>query len=414
MPDASSRATRSIGATMTSMQTLLFQLEPTTFLQHLATQNQLLACLQWLGEFQVLAYVPLVGSCSVLIKDLADLADVPEAELYRVVRIMALAGFLQEPQPGYIEHTALSASFVSRPAHLDAAMFMAETVAPSALHMAAATRRHAATKSGAEARAAESAYTVALRCSQKEPQTFQSALVQRKRLQRQWPAYLSCVGDCHGGATDILGQLDWPGLGNACVVDVGGPSTRKSKTGGLCPIQTLAEHHPALRFVIQTDEPVRSQSSSFEDPTSRISVHKRANGTQQTIKDAAVYLIRLSTPTLTPIRTRILSELQAHLRVLEANKSALLVLTPRLLPEPSAVDVHVESMARLRDLSLLQLANDGDLTMQELMDLVDSVHDCNGRLVVVKKLSSRNIATVALGIRYQTNTDRQHQLSTRQ
>jgi hypothetical protein len=172
-------------------------------------QNQLLACLQWLGEFQVLACIPLSGS--VPAKDVADLAGVPETQLCRIVRMTATAGFLNEPQPGHIAHTALSAPFVTKLSYLDAAMFLAETAAPISLQMAAATQRH-----GHSNRPSESAYTLAFNTSQ----TFQSACEQRTKLQRQWSAYLRCAGDMGDSVTELLGRLDWRSLGNACIVDV--------------------------------------------------------------------------------------------------------------------------------------------------------------------------------------------------
>lgn len=172
-------------------------------------QNQLLACLQWLGEFQVLACIPLSGS--VPAKDVADLAGVPETQLCRVVRMTATAGFLHEPQPGHVEHTALSAPFVTKPSFLDAAMFLAETAAPTALQMAVATQRY-----GHSSRPSETAYNLAFNTSL----PFQSACEQRSKLQRQWPAYLRYAGDVDDSVTEVLTRLDWLSLGNACIVDV--------------------------------------------------------------------------------------------------------------------------------------------------------------------------------------------------
>lgn len=172
-------------------------------------QNQLLACLQWLGEFQVLAYIPLNGS--VPAKDVAELAGVPETQLCRIVRMTATAGFLQEPQPGHIAHTALSAPFVTKLSYLDAAMFLTEIGAPVAMQMAAATQRH-----GQSAGPSKSAYALAFNTSQ----TFQSACEQRPKLQRQWSAYLRCAGENGHSVTELLNQLDWRSLGNACIVDV--------------------------------------------------------------------------------------------------------------------------------------------------------------------------------------------------
>ena len=123
----------------------------------------------------------------------------------------ATAGFLQEPQLGHIAHTSLSASFVTKLSYLDASMFLAEVAAPVALQMAAATQRH-----GLLSLQNESAYNIAFNTSQ----TFHSACEQRTKLQRQWSAYLRCVGAIDDTVIELLSQLDWRSLGNACVVDV--------------------------------------------------------------------------------------------------------------------------------------------------------------------------------------------------
>lgn len=123
----------------------------------------------------------------------------------------ATAGFLHETQPGYIAHTALSAPFVTKLSYLDAAMFLAETAAPTALQMAAATQR-----SGHQDHSSESAYALAFKTSQ----TFQSACEKRTKLQRQWPAYARCTGETDDGIIEVLGRLDWHSLGNAYIVDV--------------------------------------------------------------------------------------------------------------------------------------------------------------------------------------------------
>ncbi|KAF7514171.1 hypothetical protein GJ744_004496 [Endocarpon pusillum] len=392
--DASSqvhRARRDVLAIVGRLQTLLA--EPAEFIQHLASQNQLLACLQWLGEFQVLAYVPLSGT--VPAKDVADLAGVPETQLCRIVRMTATAGFLHEPQPGHIAHTALSAPFVTKLSYLDAAMFLAETAAPIALQMAAATQRH-----GDSNRPNESAYTLAFNTSQ----TFQSACEQRTKLQRQWSAYLRCA-DTGDSFTELLGRLDWRSLGNACIVDVGAHSTETATA--------LAERYPALHFIVQMSEPALANGAmevaNAKETSLRITVQERAPGALQTVRDAAVYILRLPAPSpgvpSHALSTRILAELRAHLGLLRANTSVTLILVPRLLPEPGTVDPDVEATARLRDLSRLQLANEREMEMEELVAIVNSVHDSMGWLVVVNKLRSHNSATVALGVKYQAYAD---------
>ena len=157
-----------------------------------------------------MACIPLNGS--VPFKDVADLAGVPETQLCRIVRMMVTAGFLQEPQRGYVAHSLLSARFVTKPSFLDAAMFLSKTVAPTALQMPLATQRF-----GHSQHPHESPYNVAFTT----PATFASACEQGPKLQRQWPAYLHYVTDnLDVSVTDILSRLDWLSLGNASVVEV--------------------------------------------------------------------------------------------------------------------------------------------------------------------------------------------------
>ncbi|KAF8852509.1 hypothetical protein BDZ45DRAFT_678306 [Acephala macrosclerotiorum] len=356
------------------LQTLVA--EPADFIQHLAIQNQLLACLRWLGEFQVLACIPLSGSITV--QEVADLASVPEMQLCRVVRMTATAGFLHEPQPRHIAHTALSAPFVTNLAFLDAIMFLAETAAPTALQMAAV-----------QLHGHQSAYSTAF----STPQPFQSACVERTRLQRQWSAYRRCSGDVDDGVTDLLARLNWRGLGNACIVDVSAHSTEVATT--------LAEMHPSLRFIVQM-APDHYGMGKPDESSGRITVQERIPAAVQVVKNAAVYILRLTTP-FTP--AQMLGELSAHLGVLRANTSATLILALPLLPEPGAVSPDIEAKARLRDLCRLQLTNQCELESGELLEVINSVGDSNGRLVVASRLQSPQSAPVALGVKYQAFAD---------
>jgi hypothetical protein len=68
------------------------------------------------------------------------------------------------------------------------------------------------------------------------------------------------------------------------------------------------------------------------------------------------------------------------------------------------MESDVEAMARMRDLSRLQLANEREIEMSELVHWVNGVHDSQGWLVVVNKLCLRNSWTVALAIKYQTHS----------
>ena len=104
--------------------------------------------------------------------------------------------------------------------------------------------------------------------------------------------------------------------------------------------------------------------------------------------------------------TRSEAELRAHIGVLRANKSATLVLTARLLPEPGTMDPGIEAIARLRDLSVVQLANEPEIEASDVMDMLNGVRDGTGRLVLVNHFRSRHNPIVAFQLRCQAYTDR--------
>ena len=139
----------------------------------------------------------------------------PESQLRRIVHLTAsAAGFLQEPRPGHIAHSALTAPFVARPSYLDAATFLSDMAAPAALHMTRATQRF-----GESERESESALNVALNTDS----TFAEMCERQSKLQRQWPAYLhhALGGDGEPTAEDVAACFDWRSLGTAAVVEVG-------------------------------------------------------------------------------------------------------------------------------------------------------------------------------------------------
>ena len=201
----------------------------------------------------------------------------------------------------------------------------------------------------------------------------------------------------------------------------------------------IADLHPELHFIVQMTEPGPSHHSTRpstshrwplatppslsrastpgpkpseirQQSSSRITVQQRAPGTPQTVHGAAVYILHL--PSASPgvpkasLLAQVTDELRAHIGVLRANKSATLVLTARLLPEPGTMDPSMEAIARLRDLSVVQLANEPEMEALDVMDMLNSVRDGTGRLVLVNKFRSRHNPIVAFEIRCQAYTDR--------
>ncbi|KAG8169892.1 hypothetical protein KVR01_000637 [Diaporthe batatas] len=367
-------------------------------------QTQILACLRWLGEFQVLACIPPSGE-AMGTKDLADLVSVPEAQLRRVVRLMTTVGFLVLEEPpqqaigtrqAQVAHTRLSASFVTQFSNLDAVMFLSETVVHAALHMPEATQRQL------------SGFSLV---STPVGLDFGTACKQQPWLRRQWDAYLGCLRDPNQVIADLLARLDWESLGRALVVEIDSFSTELA--------QSLAERHPSLRWIVQmsgpeaakyerdTGIPVGSGSISLEKLTSPgklgIEVQLRAPHTPQMIKDAAVYLVRSpSDLDSQALAAWVQAALQCHLAVLRADPDALLLLAVQLRPDPGSVDPAVVALACIRSMTIAQLTGGtAEMDLATLEQLIGRVRDSNnGGLVVSNKLHNSHCSTIALGIKY--------------
>ncbi|KFZ03776.1 hypothetical protein V502_10671 [Pseudogymnoascus sp. VKM F-4520 (FW-2644)] len=396
------RAKSSILASIAAIKSLVG--EPADFLQDFARQIEILACLRWLAEFQVLACIPFDESLP--IKDLADLVGVPESQLVRIIRLTATCGFLREPILGFVSHSPLSAQFITNQSLLDATVFIAELATPTALQMPQATQRF-----GASPSASESAYNLALNTVR----PFHVAIQERSKLRRQWSAYLCHAAGLHleEEISEVLSRLNWSNLGNACIVEVGAKSTSMASS--------LSKMFPSLRLVVQIDNTqtslldqdymwqstvlgssVRDSSSSGSSSSSTnpfITVTYRAMGMPQSVTDAAVYIIHV--PAASSALT-IKAELDDYLGVLRACGGIMLVLTTRLLPEPGTLsNPEVEAVARTRDLNMLQLANESEMEISELLSIIKTVGDSAGKLAVTNHLRSSNGVILALTIKYQ-------------
>jgi hypothetical protein len=169
----------------------------------------------------------------------------------------------------------------------------------------------------------------------------------------------------------------------------------------------LAEQFPSLHLLVQMSEPAsiasnqNAPSNELElDLDPRITVTTRAPGTRQTANGTAVYILHLPSPT----RHEILAELQAHLPALRSSSGVMIILTARLLPGTgSASDSVNDAIARSRDLILHQMANEGELEMAALLEMIDTVRDTAGKLVVTNKLRSRRNVVVALVVKFQAD-----------
>ncbi|EEA28353.1 hypothetical protein EYB25_000711 [Talaromyces marneffei] len=358
---------------------------PTDFLQKLASQVEVLSCLYWLAEYQILACIP--PDQDISIKDLAELTEVPREQLYRIICMTATSGFLRVISCEMVAHTPLSVQFMASQSLLDAVVFMAETVAPTALHMPSAARD----------RPRDSAYNLA----KNDSSTFSLAYQTQRKLGRQWAAYLQYAAGLHQGdeVVSVLSQLNWSNLGDACIVEVGAVSTTIA--------QYLVKQYPKLRLVVQMQVtsgfPQLPLPLQEGDGQQRITVtYGASSAAPQTITDAAAYILHLPPKSAEAtsggtIRTL----LQAYLSVLRISGSVLLIPTSRFLPEPGSFsDPGAEAVARTRDLSMLQLFNEGEMALADLLQIIATVSDSMGKLVVANELHASNGAALAVIIKH--------------
>ncbi|KAL4815789.1 hypothetical protein BDW67DRAFT_185508 [Aspergillus spinulosporus] len=366
---------------------------PSEFVQQLVRQTQTLACVHWLGEFQVPAFIPLEGTA--MVQDLSDLIGIPESQLSRVIRMAVTAGFLQEPHPGHVAHSALSAAFIQNPSYLDAVMFLAETVMPAALGMPGAAQQGAAASAGPGLDAVPLNSNGSNACPKSD----------MPRLQRRWHAYLRHgTGYVCDTVTDILTCLEPLQSSNASVVEVGARSTERAIA--------LANQYPTLRFTVQLQQTCDSSSTRNGDQSRTLRkapgviVQQRVLGSPQLMHDASVYILNLPLPMpgmiSSSLATHTRAELRAHLPIVRQNRSAKIVLlVPSPIGEPSESS-EAMSLMRIRNLSFWQLANDRELDVSEVVGLVGDISDNEGRLVVVNRVrSSAAHGTVALEVKFQ-------------
>lgn len=144
-------------------------------------------------------------------EEVADISNVPVDQLRRLMRLMMTAGFLCEQTSGHIAHTPLSASFVTEPDLLDAALFLAQVAVPAALKMPRSV--HDAAPSHRGLLSAQSDARGLGLAEEFDP-------VQPK-IQRQYAAYLvHGILDEASAVDEVLKLLDWDAIGAATVVDV--------------------------------------------------------------------------------------------------------------------------------------------------------------------------------------------------
>ena len=146
----------------------------------------------------------------------------------------------------------------------------------------------------------------------------------------------------------------------------------------------------------------------------KITLQKRIAGSTQFVRSAAVYMLHLPSPSPSlpwpAVSSHAVSELTAHLDVLRSHSGSRLVVTAMVLPLPhpqgsgqggTTADAEMEAAARVRDLSLLQLANGKHPEKAEVVDLLHGIRDGAGGFVLTDEIGSPTSAFVAWEVQYQ-------------
>lgn len=177
----------------------------------LSLQYQSLSCLRWLLDLNILAHIP-TNNDPISFIDVATSANVPLVRLKSVARMAMTGGFLCEPKPEHVAHSAISMAFVERPAFQDWGRFMTHFAAPVSQSYAEATERW-----GGTLKNNETAFNIAYRTET----PFFEYLKHSRELTELFAKYMRGLGESEGlDPRHVLGGFDWAGLGEAHVVDV--------------------------------------------------------------------------------------------------------------------------------------------------------------------------------------------------
>ncbi|KAH0364237.1 hypothetical protein KCU65_g6912, partial [Aureobasidium melanogenum] len=343
-PRASSeslRARTSILESSGSLQNMLR--DPRGLLEHLMFQVQLLASLQWLSSFEVLACIPIEHPTT--FEDVAELASVPKNQLIRVTRIAAMAGFLHEPNPGHVVHNAKL------------------------------RRQHAAFDR-------LSAYNYA--------NDLPSIC--------DWQSLgAGTVVEVCARSVDTITAL--PQLSEELKFIV---QTNDSKMYDHLTLVPRSNQECRSSFTPLNGITLPT-TAGRDNPTARVSIQYRTDGGPQTVQGAAVYLYYIPPPSVTRKVEQVLAELDAELRahysVLQSCPNATMLVVMHLLPDPGVLSGHVEANLRTLDMLLHQLSNQRLLEEQDTLNVLGQIRDSTGRFVLVKTSVDRHRPVTVLQIK---------------
>ncbi|KAL9097778.1 MAG: hypothetical protein Q9165_000104 [Trypethelium subeluteriae] len=328
---------------------------PEDFIEQLQINYEHLAAFDWLTEFDVLNHIPVNQTLS--FEEVAKSAKVPTDRLRRVVRMAATSNILQEPTPGHVAHTRLSAQMIADPIYLAWVRYVIKYGSTSAGHFARADKKWDHSK--------EKNHT-AWNLAQNVDEPLFVHVGKNKEMTADFAGYMKNMKMSEGlSLKHVLSGFDWASLGEGHVVDIGGSYGDYSIL--------VASKYPSLRFTIQDLPETIDQAKQILptlDPSiaSRITFSAHSFWDPEPIRDADVYFLR-----------RVLhdwpfAESQKILQHLaEALKpGAVIVIMDAVLPVPGSRPARQEAAHRVRDMHMAQSLNAKEREIGEWEELFNS------------------------------------------
>ncbi|KAH8885023.1 putative sterigmatocystin 8-O-methyltransferase precursor [Thozetella sp. PMI_491] len=378
-----------LGATAKLHQLIM---DPTEYLPWLAVQYQLIASVQWLAHFQVLSAIPLTGSADY--EHVARLCNVPVRHLLGFARMAMTTGFLCEPAPGKLAHTPASRNFAANhAAYTGWTKFMTGFYMPVAAKSAEATQKWGQTD--------DQTHTAA-NLAMNMNQTSFDFITGHRELGRLFSGYMKGVyGGVATNVAHVVHDLDWASVGQGVVVHIDGAPGSVAVA--------LAESFPRLRFVVQ-DSPETLGNSRGLMAAQPAHVRERIQTVaadrftvQQPRPGPVVYIIRMTLHNHSDSECQRI--LNGVLPAMRANPEAKLLIVDTVLSDvvdPNGNPAH-DALERYRDLVMFQVFATKERHHYEFEELLASVADAQGRLVIEAVRKQPGSTLSALEIVYRPN-----------
>ncbi|KAK1248701.1 hypothetical protein MKX08_006921 [Trichoderma sp. CBMAI-0020] len=330
---------------------------PSKFPSIAMSYSQTIMALKWLFHFKIFDHVT---EEPVTYETVATSANVPLAELKRMLRIVMDSDVFYEGEDGKIMHNSFSRAFARDENMKCGIPFFCDIAMRAAASMAGATNRWPDS---------EDPYTTARNVAFKHQYTLPHYLAVDEQTEG-FNGLMKLLGSEPGQDTGYSGHIalafDWANLArNSLVVDFG--------SGGACSWK-LASMFPHLRFQVQGPQDKLSivkDCISMKSPEllTRIDFCPRDIRDKQITHAAQVYILAGILQHLSDIEVRNVLINIAEVMALESS----VIIVDSLLPEfDDGGPMTVRWESRCRDMTIRQLDNSGSRTMIVWEDLLNN------------------------------------------